>query len=390
MKKKPMRRNGPKDRYARAVIDRLRQAGEAGQIRYDPKEFSLTREGRGTLMLERPYKAHRDARPEDREPMLQRLVRLWFFDGSELPATFAEARGDILPVLRCLDFLGRGSGVRGGEGLAHRPFPGHMGVGLVVDFADGMVHVTEETLRHWGVAFEEMLEEAKANLRRRSGGAFQKVADGVWRSPWRDEYDSSRLLLPDLLDGHDVRGDTVALAPRRDVLLLAGADDAPGIGYLARMGDACLDDARALCPVPLLRDGDSWLPYQPPASHPAYLPLRLLRGRWVAAQYNGQMDRLNQEFRERGETAVAARTGVLLHRDENRADTLCDWPDGGEALLPRADVVRFSRNGTALSEAGWDRVAEVMGDALAPQGLCLERYLASSFPTEAQLERMRG
>jgi hypothetical protein len=265
-----------------------------------------------------------------------------------------------------------------------------MSVGLVIDLADGMIHVTEESLPAWGVTFEEALELAKANLRRGSGGRFKKVADGVWYSPWSDEYDSSRLLLPDLLDRYEVKGELVAMAPRRDILLLTGTEHPLGLGHMAHLGGACLDDAKALCPVPLLRDGDGWLPYQPPPEHPAYLPLRLLRGRWVAGQYNSQMDDLNEGFRERGEAAVAAPTGVLLHREENRADTLCDWADGGELLLPRADVVQFSRNGAALGEARWERVAEVMGDALEPQGLCLERYRVRRFPTPEQLELMRG
>ncbi len=381
---------GPKDRYARMVMDRLRRAGEAGQIHYDPEAFSLSRRGGPELFLGRLFKAHRDARPEDREPLLQRLVRVWFLDGSELPATFDEARGDILPVLRCLDFMGRGSSARGGQGLAHRAFPGHMSVGLVIDLADGMIHVTEESLPQWGVTFEEALELAKANLRRGSGGRFKKVADGVWYSPWNDEYDSSRLLLPDLLDGHEVKGELVAMAPRRDILLLTGTEHPLGLGYMAHLGGACLDDAKALCPVPLLRDGDGWLPYQPPPEHPAYLPLRLLRGQWVAAQYNGQMDRLNAGFRERGEAAAAARTGVLLHPDENRADTLCDWPDGGEVLLSRADVVQFSRGGASLGECAWERVVEVMGDALEPQGFLLERFRVRHFPTPEQLGLMCG
>ena len=94
--KKTRRFKGPKDRFARAVIDRLRRAGEAGQILYDRGEFSLSRKGGVTLYLERLYKAYRDAPPEDREPLLDRMLRFWFLEDGLLPGTVEEGRRDLL------------------------------------------------------------------------------------------------------------------------------------------------------------------------------------------------------------------------------------------------------------------------------------------------------
>ena len=37
---------------------------------------------------------------------------------------------------------------------------------------------------------------------------------GVWVSPWRDNYDASRLVLHDFLRSHEVKGDPVAVVPK--------------------------------------------------------------------------------------------------------------------------------------------------------------------------------
>ena len=45
---------------------------------------------------------------------------------------------------------------------------------------------------------------------------FTCPAPGVWASPWRDNYDASRLVLLDLIRRHKVKGDYVAMVPNRD------------------------------------------------------------------------------------------------------------------------------------------------------------------------------
>lgn len=381
-----------RDRFARMLVDRIRQAGEKRQISYDCGAFALSAGESHKYFLERPYRLYQEAPWQQREARVRDLVRVWFFDLGNVPEAFADARGDLLPVLRGVscDKEAMTRPAAQGEHWPFRPFPGYMRVGVVYDFPEGMAHVEQTMLARWKVSFDEALDAAKDNLRSRSRKPLEKVGPGVWRSQWCDQYDSSRLLLPELLERYDVAGDLVAMAPALDVLLLTGTEEPLGLALLACIGETFGDDPRALCPVALRRDGDSWLPYQPPAGHPAHWPLGVLGALWLARQYNSQMRDLNEAAQQRGEKGGAARAHVLLDGGEYQTDSLCDWVEGEELLLPRTDRVRFFRGKEILGEARWDRVQEVMGDALEPQGLCLERYRVRCFPSAGQLRQMCG
>ncbi len=392
--KQSKRVRSEEDRFAARLVERIRGAGEKRPVRYDRGAFALSAGRDHRLSLERLYRLHQQAPRAEKEPLVQRIVRFWFLVGAmEAPPSYEAARPCLLPVLRGLDFEGGGAERKGpaevevGD-MVFRPFPGGVGIHLVYDLPEAMAFVGRQALADWKVTFEDALAAALDNLRSRSRKPLERVASGVWGTPCGDDYDSSRLLLPELLDRYEVKGELVAMVPRWDLLLVTGTEELEGLVALAHLGGACWDDARGLCPVPLRRNGDSWLPYQPPEEHPAHLPLRLFRVRWQARQYNAQADRLNQRFRARGEKPAAAPVAVLLDRDEHRADTRCDWGEGEDLLLAPTDLVRFCRGKGVLGEARWDRVLEVMGDALEPQGLCLERYRACRFPTPEQLRRM--
>jgi len=86
---------------------------------------------------------------------------------------------------------------------------------------------------------------------------------GVWVSPWRDDHDAARLLLPEVIQHHPVKGDTIALIPNRNTLILTGSQDEAGLAQMAAMGKKIGDHPTALSRIPLRYDGKHWLPFLP-------------------------------------------------------------------------------------------------------------------------------
>ena len=71
-------------------------------------------------------------------------------------------------------------------------------------------HVSEEQLSSWSVGLHRAIEVALDNLRGMTRGGLEEAAPGFWVSPWKDDYDDARILLPDLIEQCEVKGSHVA------------------------------------------------------------------------------------------------------------------------------------------------------------------------------------
>ena len=154
---------------------------------------------------------------------------------------------------------------------ASRPLAGNLVVSLVLDFRQQELDPGTEHLEAWGVDFDRLLAQARANLVVRSGDArFHAVGQGCFQSPWQDDLDGSRILLPGLLDHVPVKGDPVVLALRRDLLLVAGSGDPEGLAWaLGTELQSLRQDDRAGNATPLRYHHHHWEPLELPGDHPA-------------------------------------------------------------------------------------------------------------------------
>ena len=65
-------------------------------------------------------------------------------------------------------------------------------------------------------------------------------------------------------------------------------------------------------------------------------------------------------------------------------------------MLPKADLVNFfvqkdeDDDGEIVATAEWDRVVEVAGELMVPQGMYPERYRVAGFPTDEQLAALQS
>jgi hypothetical protein len=229
--------------FADRMIAELRRAGMGGQLEFDEERFRLVLDPQGSLELGNVFAEW------ERASVLRRgeLLRRWtapFRGPPGLPESVDAARPNLLARVRDREVYGI-SALQDGPAFTYQPLNEHLTVEIVYDRAESMSTIPPETFEEWGMSIEEALRTARANLRDRTPGTLVPLQPGVFASPWHDNYDSSRLLLTELISRLDVRGDPVALLPHRDHLLVTGSDDEAGLARVAEIAEDLLEETRA-------------------------------------------------------------------------------------------------------------------------------------------------
>jgi hypothetical protein len=348
-----------KDKFARSLIDALRQAGESAQLQYQPEAFRLQLlddKGAvvGLLNLENAFHEYAEADLDQQPRVLQRIVRGCTSRFKTFPVEFDDARPDLLPILRRRAYF-EWSSLRFEDRsrTLFQPVSEHFALALAYDLPEVMQLLPAAQLREWNVSFDEALTVALTNLRERSREPFEAVAPGTWRSPWRDNYDASRLVLPDLIRGLPVQGEPIVIVPHRDVLLVTGSEDEAGLGRLLDLAEPALQETRAV-------SGSQ------------------------ARDYFDQQEVLAQQSED---VFVAS----FLFQKRGRARSVSVWTAGVDTLLPRTDLVVClpaepgKENPGILASASWERVCEVVGHRMERTELYPERYRVRTFPDAKEL-----
>jgi hypothetical protein len=262
-----------------------------------------------------------------------------------------------------------------------------LGVALIAEGADPAAAITGAQMQANGLEPEAALSMALDNLRPRSAPAFESVKPGLFLSQWRDGYDASRLLFPDLVAALPVKGDPVVLAPTRNKLLVAGADDMESLLALADAGAEALSTTdQPLSAQPLrLRDG-KWTDFALDAE--ALAPFcDLMRGQWTR-EYAEQKQLLDQLHAQSGDDILVASYAPMQNRHTGKPFCMTFWVDGFVNLLPRADAVVL-KSAAEVMVVPWRAATAIIAHRLASTDDYPIRYRAEAFPDAAELERLR-
>lgn len=316
----------------------------------------------------------------------------------DLPASYLEAAPRLLPAVKEHSFfdllemqLAEGGALPAAKKLARRPLTDRVYLALAYDGPSAMSFVTSGRLDAWNTTPEDAFAVAAANLAKKSSEPFLAPAPGLYRSPWQDDYDAARLALPDLLEKLQVKGDTVAMAPNRETLLVAGSNDDDALVGMAELAEKALAEPRAMAAVALRLDHGGWSPFLPPASFRSYLRLKKLVVEGDTADYEAQKVVLEARNQRDGAQVIVAPLVVAKDRVTGAPVTYAAWVKGVEALLPRADyvvLVDLGHRAGPVAAGPWERVKEVAGDAMRPLGVYPERFDVNTFPAPAALARI--
>ena len=276
-----------RDAFAQLMITRLREVGVTGEISYDPEEFQVSVAGdkESILFLDNAYQEYCTISSEHRQKALRRFVRGWLQAHKPAPEEYADIRPDILPAVRSRGFFESARlrmilGDSQDTFLPYQTIGEDLGLGLVYDMPDSMKPISNRELDLWGVTFYEALEAARDNLREvRPMIVGPQDGEGTYVFSSNDGYDSSRLILLDLIRQFQVKGDYIAMAPGREMLIVAGSEDAPGLEAMVALAKKAFQQPRTVSGAALRLDGDEWVPWMPAADHRLYEEFQALRMR---------------------------------------------------------------------------------------------------------------
>jgi uncharacterized protein YtpQ (UPF0354 family) len=389
----PSDKHPSQDEFAKMVIDRLREAGVTDEISYDPEQFQVSVEGEkeSVLFLHNAYREYCTLSAEHRPQSLRRFVRGWLQAHKPPPEEYADIRPDILPAVRSRSFfestrlrmiLGNNEDTL----LPYQMLGDDLGLGLVYDMPDSMKPISNKELDLWGVTFYEALEAARENLAQlRPRIIGPKEGEGVYVFTTNDGYDSSRLILMELIRQFQVKGDYIAMAPGREMLIVAGSEDKSGLEAMLALAKKAFEQPRTVSGMAFRLDGDEWVSWMPKDSHSLYDGFRMLRIQSCGQDYAEQKELLDQLHKERGEDVLVASYSVMQHKDTGYRTSYCAWIRGLISLLPQAERIVFGSDNQEPVMASWDKVVAIVGDLMTPMGIYPERYRVQDFPSAEQL-----
>ena len=389
-------KNPSHDEFAQLVITRLRETGMTGEFSYDAVEFQIVMAGetKSILFLGNAYREYCSCSNKHRPNSLQRFVRGWLDAHKPPPDEYADIKPDILPAVRSRSFFesARLRMVIGGDDdtfLQYQTIGDDLGVGLVYDMPDSMRPISNKDIEQWGVTFYNALEAARDNLRQLPPRIVgPKEGEGVYVFTTNDSYDSSRLILLDLIRQFQVKGDYIAMAPGREMLIVAGSEDTPGLEAMVALAKKSFEQPRMVSGVALRLVGDEWVSWMPEAAHPLYDEFRGLRIQSFGHDYAEQKELLDELHEKTGEDVFVASYSVMQHKDTGHRISYCVWTKGTVSLLPQAERIVLGGDDQPPVMAPWENVAEIVGDLMTPMGMYPERYRVEGFPTAAQLVAM--
>jgi hypothetical protein len=128
--------------------------------------------------------------------------------------------------------------------------------------------------------------------------------------------------------------------------------------------------------------------YAPPEGHPDHLAARRAEVVLAATEYDAQTQWLSDQYEQAGMDVYVARL-VAAERPGEPAITIATWTDGISSLLPEAQFISFTRDGTVAMHVPWQAVAEQVD--LRPEPLLAPaRYRVGGWPPSDVMEALRA
>lgn len=263
---------------------------------------------------------------------------------------------------------------------------------LAVDYPETTSTLTEGPKENWGVSLDEALAVAVSNLREATPDAFDEIVPGLYVGRWNDGYDTSRVLLPDVLQRAPIKGRPVFMIPTRDVLMVAGDRDEESIRHMVEVSFKAMESGRNVSSQVYTYEDQRIVPFisqdETLKARMASLEHRLLQGNYHAQKE--QLDAIHEAHKT--DVFVASYKLFELKDSDGKTFSMCSWTETVDTLLPKTDrvaLVQLQPDGTAQTQVvEWDELEAKLGDLLVPADLYPARYRTLGFPTAAQLSQL--
>ncbi len=386
------------EKFAQIAMGATRERGYQGPMEFDAPNFRILMPGAegGAVNLHNFYHDYCQASRAGRRAVVEKYSNL--FVQTDIPDTFEGARRNLLPVLRTGAFLQAAQLGPMADGAA--PNTGFAASDFSLDTVALLAWDTEHLTRildtsqfdKWGVTREAASAIALDNLRDLAAEQFVQIGANHFASDWNDAYDSSRILLPDLV--HRVAGQhPVVMIPTRGRMLLSASHDREDLLTLATYAQSAIQtEGRRVSTLMYEYVDGKAVPYVP-ADEEVARKLADLRRMALQEDYAEQKGLLDQRYEKDG-TDVFVATYMLVKGEDERIFSVSTWTAGVEALLPETDRIVLGyldepgREGRRWNVAWADLVAAAGHLMVREEGFQLPRWRVTAFPDEATLSAL--
>lgn len=388
-----------KDEFARLYEKYLRDARIVTELEYDAAEFVFRVPGAmgQTMGLHNIYRDYCRASAEERKTVLRRYGNSARIEAP--PDSWAAVRQQLMPVIRTaaqnemmrLSQLLEAGHSNGYDNFLFRRLSADSVMMIAHDRPDSMMMVNKDTLEKWGVSFEEAWQACLDNLRAASPEKPNRLEAGVIHCLWDDSYDSSRILLPDLINRCGAGNDPVIMIPTRNCLLLAPVNNIQAQERMLGYADQALTEQGRFVSALMYRyQGNELVPYQPTDPTVAR-KLHDMRLHLLLADYTPQRELLEKIDQKNGHDLFHATFKVFQSKTHSGLVSLGSVAKNGIGTLPQVDVVAFSivkpDGQPGIKLVAWDDALAIGDGWLAlDEQYYPSRYRVTGFPAQDKLD----
>ena len=385
--------------FAQMVIQAFHKAG-IEKVDRSEGDFSLKVGDGATVFLGNVYANYCSASRSERQSLIAEFVAAAASIPGlpSIPSDFASVKPSLMPVIRDASYFSMVRLMNSKNGkddpeveVLVKHLAGGLVVGLAYDTELNITSINRNSFEQWGVSLEEAFKTAKDNLWERTDPERIAGQAGVYWGQWADSYDSSRILLTELIYRLSVDGDPVAFVPNRDQFWVTGTNDLAGLTAILKGGaESHFKQGHPLSPdLYVLVDG-TWKVFVPEDQSLRDLWMTIKRRR-DALDYSQQQQLLN-EIHEIQKIDVFVASYKIYERKDGSAYSACVWSNGVDSSLPQAENIAFlvDIENQEHFMVPWEAAASVVGSLLEQEAdLTPVRYRARHFPSAEQLGRLR-
>jgi hypothetical protein len=374
------RGDSPQDRFAAEVLELFRSDVRVEDAWYDREQFAISvRSVDSAPVWARLTDLYEQWGPAD--PASRAVPLRDFVDGAikppELPATWAQARTLVRPVLRGITAALPPKPVPESGALWRRCLP-YLAELVELDLPGGPL-LTVSQATEWGVPGEDVFAAARQNLASRQMRPHLSEPEGPRVVRLVDDggtYCVSQLLIDGWLAGFSwfLGGRPVAFAPDRATLLIAPDDPQVLTSVFEMVEEEYDQSARPVSPMAYTVDANGRLaPYSAPPGHPLYAAAGRAERLLEVAEYREQKRWLDDSG-----SPHRAGTVMIAGRSDGSVFSVATILKDGTTLLPRTDYVGVTGEMLFVPWADAERILGLKPEPdLEPQRFLVESSLVA-------------
>jgi hypothetical protein len=273
--------------------------------------------------------------------------------------------------------------------IASEPISAWFARCLVLDFPEYVSMVSPENLKAWGVSFDELFETGLERLRNYTSPKFEKQS-GFYMGGWHDDYDNSRILIPEVFAPLDLDADPVVCLPNRNLFLVTGSENHDGIMAMLKHAEEIVQTkSRPMNPAPLILKDNEVADLSVRENSPIFNDVERAKKISALIYYQQQTVNLMKLYEQKGKDLFVA-DYTLNQRETGGYESYSVWSKTVPAWLPKTDLIAFfdptkPESRRELGLAKWDDVMRIAGDLLLDTQMFPARFYVSKFTTDEQL-----